>query len=74
MFTKESLPFDSQLPPEQVANLLMAEAIEHLVKTTQLSTRTCKELLYRQFDSRPSSAAPPVLIEQNELAFIQQLF
>lgn len=74
MFTKESLPFDSQLPPEHLAKLLMAEAIEELVKTTQLSTRTCKELLHRQFDSMPSSAAPPVLIEQNELTFIQQLF
>ena len=73
MFERQAIVSDSQLNNEQLANLLIAEALDQLTQLTQLSGPACEKLLKKQL-SHANQMHANVIIEQEELEFIRQLF
>jgi len=73
MFTKQTLNVDTQLSPDQLANLLVADAIAQLQQSTQLSSKKCEKLITRQLVSTSAIANKPV-IDSQETSFITGLF
>ena len=81
MFKRQELPLDTQLSPQQLANLMIVEAIEQLQKVTQLSSVHCEQLIIEQCSTSATNTTPllfnqtklPVL-DSDEFDYISQLF
>ncbi|MFD2167824.1 hypothetical protein ACFSJY_16340 [Thalassotalea euphylliae] len=75
MFNRRDIPLDTQLNNEQLANMLVAEAIEQLQQLTQLSQADCETLVEKQFaNNKTHGAIKQPIIEQRETDFICGLF
>ncbi|WP_286262943.1 hypothetical protein [Thalassotalea atypica] len=81
MFKQQVLPLDTQLSPQQLANLMIVEAIEQLQKVTQLSTTHCEQLIAEQFSTQATTIVNPAafaakqpLLDSDEFDYINQLF
>lgn len=80
MFNKITPKTDSQLTQSDVANLVLAQAIENVSKLTGVSSDDALKLLTTQISAKqkkppasPRSFQQP-LLEQNEFQFIAELF
>ncbi|NMP31971.1 hypothetical protein HII17_10365 [Thalassotalea sp. M1531] len=71
MFKRQQLPSDSQLSNNQLANILVAQAVEQLQQITQLSENQCQQLIKQQFTD---SASQFNIISHQESDFIIGLF
>ena len=80
MFNKITPKTDSQLTQSDVANLVLAEAIENVSKLTGVSSEDAVKLLITQLsgEQKKPQASPrnfqQPLLEQNEFQFIAELF
>jgi len=74
MFTNITPKADSQLSNEDVANLVVGDALEKISQLTGLSQKKAFALLVNQVshENTPQIQAP--LLEQNECQFISSLF
>lgn len=81
MFNKQAIPLDTQLSPEQIANMLVSEAVEQLMQVTRFSQSNCEAIIAKQFSQHGSiyngssrEQAQKPLLDSKEQAFIQTLF
>lgn len=74
MFNRQTIEKDSQLSNEQLANMLVAQAIEQLQQFTQLSTEQCEKLVEKQFTPKQLNKVPTHIINNQESDFITSLF
>ena len=77
MFTKITPTTDSQLSNEDVANLIVSDALEKISQLTGLSQEKAFELLSQQVNNDAASHTPkaqPPILEHNEFQFISSLF
>lgn len=76
MFVPQEMPCDSQLSSDQMANMLVAEAVEQLQQITGYTKATCESMLALQFvkgfNKQPSKKFN--VLEQREVSFISTLF
>ena len=81
MFTKITPTADSQLSNEDVANLIVSDALEKISQLTGLNQEKAFALLANQINQSSNNLShdqtikiqPPIL-EQNEFQFISSLF
>lgn len=81
MFNKVTPKADSQLSRNDVANLVLADAVDSISKLTGVSQEKALQLLVKQLTPRESENASLInrnhqqpLLEQNEFQFIAELF
>jgi len=86
MFNKQAIPLDTQLNAEQIANMLISEAVQQLMQVTRFSQSNCEAIIAKQFSQHGSMqhssmqhsstkmAAQTPLLDSKEQAFIQTLF
>ena len=74
MFTKISPTADSQLSNEDVANLMVNDALKNISQLTGLNQEQAFALLVNQVSHTKRSKVHPPLLEQNEAQFISSLF
>jgi len=81
MFTKITPTTDSQLSNEDVANLVVGDALEKIAQLTGLSQEEAIALFVNQVDQqsdaisqKQSTKVETPLLEQSEFQFISSLF
>lgn len=74
MFNRQTIEKDSQLSNDQLANMLVAQAIEQLQQFTQLSIEECEKLVEKQFNPKHGNKVPTNVISNQETDFITSLF
>jgi len=74
MFTKVTPKADSQLSNEDVANLIVGDALEKISQLTGLSQKKSFALLVNQVNYERAQQIQAPLLEQSEFQFISSLF
>ena len=76
MFKRQQLPSDSQLSIDQMANMLVADAVEQLQRLTQYPKSTCQLIIAQQFKENAAKLPDQQVnvLEQQEMGFIAELF
>lgn len=80
MFTNLTVATDSQLNENQIANLLVEDALHKMSLLTDLNQQQCIELITAQLSMPTQKKAvknqspPTPILEQQETLFIRKLF
>lgn len=83
MFTKTQLTPDSQFSPNEIANLIMEDALQKISQLTGLDSQECIQLISAKVTKDTDHANHSIqttfitktpILEQGEVQFINQLF
>ncbi len=76
MFQQQQIPSDSQLSIDQMANMLVADAVAQLQQLSNYSKATCESIIAQQFqDNLPKQPRNNInVLDQQEVGFIAELF